>query len=149
MPRLGHSPDPQVEPIERGLANVGKRNELAGRRLPKVRNVEQRELGERASTAATPGISAIWSTSVFGAAYHRKNVGKCIAVVIGGPGLVERPVGSHGQTRVATPPAITNDMARAWAQSLRRSRNSLMSRTAIGSPGQFGRSPALFILAYL
>ena len=52
----------------------------------------------RASTAATPGISAIWSTSVFGARRTTaKTSANAIALVIGGARLIERPVGADGQ----------------------------------------------------
>ena len=44
-PGLGHSAEPHMKPIERGFADFGQRNELSGRRLAKVRNVEQRQSG--------------------------------------------------------------------------------------------------------
>ena len=97
-PGLGHSADPQIEPVERGLADVGQRNELTACGLAKVRNIEQRQLGDAGIDRGNTGnLGDLADQRLRRPPHHGKNVGECIAFVIGRPGLVERPVRPHGQ----------------------------------------------------
>ncbi len=68
---------PQMEPVERGCAAVRQGNELSGGRLAKIRNVEQRQLGDPCIDRGHAGdCRQLVDTALFGA---RRTVAKTSA----------------------------------------------------------------------
>jgi hypothetical protein len=99
---LRQSTHPEMQAIEKRLAQVGQRDELTARRLAKVRDVEERELGD----ARIHGSDAGDFRDALDQRLRRpgnggKDVGEAIALVIGDAGLLERAIGSdcHDQRR--------------------------------------------------
>ena len=145
---LGHAARPACKRLSTGSAAFGQRNELRrSRAARKFGMSSSASLAMRASTAATPGISAICATSVFGARLTTaKDIGKLIAFIIGGAGFFERSVGTDRHHQRGHPAGNHERDGQHLGPEPPRSRNSLRSSTRMGSPVQRGGGAARFVL---
>ena len=96
--RLRQPANPDVKPIESGLAALGQRNKLSGSGLAKARHVEQRKLCDaRVNRSDARNFRNPAGQGLRRAAHRGEDVRKLVALVIGKARLIQRPVGADGK----------------------------------------------------